>query len=113
MQLSKLVIIDIIILQRKTILKLEKKLNDTKIIDKKKWKKRTLFKFPWNDIILNLKEERDIFKNHCFFYTSWYFFVFQYNRWLHSDTIIHVQAVSPKRRDNRLERVLTYNYRIF
>lgn len=47
-QLSKFVKIDIIILQRKTILKLEKKLNDTKIIDKenKKQKKRTLFKFP-------------------------------------------------------------------
>lgn len=47
-QLSKFVKIVIIILQRKTILKLEKKLNDTKIIDKenKKQKKRTLFKFP-------------------------------------------------------------------
>lgn len=43
MQLSKLVIIDIIILQRKTILKLEKKLNDTKIIDKKKNGKKELF----------------------------------------------------------------------
>lgn len=43
MQLSKLVIIDIIILQRKTILKLEKKLNDTKIIDKKKNGRKELF----------------------------------------------------------------------
>ena len=43
MQLSKLVIIDIIILQRKTILKLEKKLNDTKIIDKKEMEEKNSF----------------------------------------------------------------------